>query len=339
MRSILVTGGSGFIGSHYLNHMLAAHPDYRAIVLDKLTYAGNKQYLCEAAHAAPERLEFVRGDLAEEWFAQWLLDEYQCDLVVHFAAESHVERSLETPMLFWKSNADGSAFLLEAARLKKVKRFLLVSSVEVYGPQAEDAAPWREDDVIRPPTPYAAAKASAEQWAFAYWKSYGLPTVITRSSNNYGPRQHAEKQLPALITAALHNAPLPVHGDGRHLRQWLYVEDHCRALDLILHADERLVAGEIFNVGGGPQAERTTLQNAQAVLERLDSRSQIAFLPDRVPSIRRLALDSTRLEQRLGWKPQVSFEEGLEHTLAFYTGGRRPPPAAADNRSLLLTQI
>lgn len=320
MRSLLVTGGAGFIGSHFVDHMLAAHPDYRVIILDKLTYAGNKNHLHEAKSRASGRLEFVEGDLAQEGFAQWLLEEYHSDFIVHFAAESHVERSIETPILFWKSNADGSAALLEAARLKQVKRCILVSSVEVYGPQDEGAALWREDAMIRPPTPYAAAKASAEHWAFAYWKSYGLPIVITRCCNNYGPRQHPEKQLPAFITAALEGAPLCVHGDGNHLRQWLYVEDHCRALDLILHADERVVAGEVFNVGSGAHGERTTLENVQKVLERLGSRSKITFIPDRVPSIRRLALDSSKLERRLGWKSQVSFEEGLERTLAFYAG-------------------
>jgi dTDP-glucose 4,6-dehydratase len=320
MRSILVTGGAGFIGSHYLHHLLAAHPDYRAVVLDKLTYAGKKERLCAVANAAPGRLEFVENDLAQEGFAQWLLDEYHCDVIIHFAAESHVERSVEEPMLFWKTNADGSVHLLEAARHQRVKRFLYVSSVEVYGPQAEQANLWREDAMIDPPTPYAGAKAAAEHWASVYWKSYGLPTIITRCSNNYGPRQHAEKQLPAFITAALRGDPLLVHGDGAHRRQWLYVEDHCRALDLILHADEKLVAGEIFNIGGSQLEERTTLQNAQAVLERLSSHSQIIFTADRVPSIRRLALDSSKLEQRLGWQPRVSFDEGLDRTLSYYKG-------------------
>jgi dTDP-glucose 4,6-dehydratase len=319
MRSILVTGGAGFIGSHYLSLMLAAHPDYRIIILDKLTYAANKAYLSQAVQAAPERLEVVEGDLVQENFAEWLLHEYDCDLVVHFAAESHVERSVENPMLFWNSNAQGSAHLLEAARQKQVKRFLLVSSVEVYGPQAEGDPLWREEDMISPPTPYAAAKAAAERWAFAYWKSYDLPIVITRCCNNYGPRQHVEKQLPAFITAALEGKPLVVHGDGQHLRQWLYVKDHCRALDMLLHADEGKVVGEIFNIGGGPAAERTTFENAEAVLTRLGRDTQVITGPDRVPSIRRLALDSSKLEERLGWKPEVSFEEGLEYTLDFYS--------------------
>ncbi len=329
MRSMLVTGGAGFIGSHYLSLMLAAYPDYRVVVLDKLTYAANKAYLSQAMEAAPGRLEVVEGDLARENFAEWLLGEYHCDVVVHFAAESHVERSVENPMLFWNSNAQGSARLLEAARRKKVKRFLFVSSVEVYGPQAEGDPLWREEDMIRPSTPYAAAKAAAERWAFAYWKSYDLPIVITRCCNNYGPRQHTEKQLPAFITAALSDKPLLVHGDGKHLRQWLYVEDHCRALDMLLHADENKVLGEIFNIGGGPQAERTTLQNAEAVLARLGKAGQMISVPDRVPSIRRLALDSSKLEQRLGWKPLVSFEEGLERTLAFYATHFSQDEAAA----------
>ncbi len=338
MQSILVTGGAGFIGSHFIDYILATYPDYRVVILDKLTYSSNQDYLRQAAVCAPDRLRFVEGDPAQEGLARGLLDEYPCDFVVHFAAESHVERSVETPMLFWKSNADGSAHLLEAARLKKVRRFLLVSSVEVYGPQDGEYRPWREDDRIQPPTPYAAAKAAAEHWAFAYWKSYGFPVVITRSCNNYGPRQHAEKQLPSFITRALRGEPLRVDGDGGHRRQWVYVADHCRALDLLLHAEERLVAGEVFNIGGGLQAERTTVQNAQAVLERLGKDLPIHYGPDRKPSLRRLALDSSKLEQRLGWRPQVSFEEGLERTLDFYmraylahpelaAGDRAPEPA------------
>src|SRR5579859_5148862 len=334
MQSILVTGGAGFIGSHFVDYLLAAHSEYRVIILDKMTYAGNADHLSLAKTFASKRLEFVQGDVAEEGFAQWLLHDYHCDAVVHFAGESHVERSTQEPALVWNANADGSAILLEAARQatrrgRPVERFLLVSSVEVYGLQAEAAHPWREDDVLWTPTPYAAAKAAAEHCAFAYWKSFGLPTVVTRSCNNYGPRQHVEKQLPAFISAAQSGAPLRVHGDGQHLRQWLYVEDHCRALDMLLHADEQLVAGETFNIGSGPNAERRTLENAYAVLERFGrSLDDVVFIPDRVPSIRRLALDASKLEQRLGWKPQVSFAEGLERTIAFYHREAIRPPSA-----------
>jgi dTDP-glucose 4,6-dehydratase len=337
-----VTGGAGFIGSHFIDFLLAAHPDYRVIILDKLTYAGNKEVnLSNALSRAPDRLEFFQGDVRNLELDRWVLQTYHCEAIVHLAAETFVEQSTKEPTLFRESNADGSAQLLEAARLEGgIQRFILVSTVEVYGTHAREDALWHEADLIKPPTPYAAAKAAAEHWAFAYWKSYGLPTVITRSCNNHGPRQHTEKQLPAFITAALQGAPLRVHGDGEHLRQWLYVEDHCRALDLILHADEQLVAGEIFNIGGGPHAERTTLQNAYAVLERLGKRAEITFVPDRVPSIRRLALDSSKLEQRLGWKPLVSFEEGLERTLAFYAGEQLAHPAAfASERAPLLTHV
>ncbi len=329
MRSVLVTGGAGFIGSHFVEHILATHRDYRVIILDKLTYAGNEKHLRDTMAGASGRLEFVEGDFAEEGLARWVLERYQCDLIVHFASESHVERSIETPTLFWENNAHGSALLLEVARLKQVKRFLLISSVEVYGAQqSKGEALWREDDVTRPATPYAAAKVAAEAWATAYWPSFDLPVVITRCCNNYGPRQHSEKQLPTFITAALRGEPLPVHGDGEHLRQWLYVTDHCRALDMLLHADEQKVAGEIFNIGSGPQGERSTLENAQAVLECLGQDAGICHIPDRKPSLRRLALDSSKLEQRLGWKPLVRFEEGLARTLEFYREeiGKQPPP-------------
>lgn len=265
---------------------------------------------------APDRLKFVEGDIFDLETDTRLLRE--CDAVVHFAAETFVEASTQHPLLFWQTNADGSLHLLEAARLAgKLKRFILVSSVEVYGSCHIQNRPWRETDLINPPTPYAAAKAAAENAAAAYWQSYGIPVVITRSSNNYGLRQHPEKQLPAFLSAALQGQPLRVDGDGGHLRQWLYVEDHCRALDLLLHADASDVVGEIFNIGSGPGGERSTLENARAVLGQLDLAREMAFGPDRQPSIRRLAVDSTKLE-RLGWKPQVSFEEGLARTLAYY---------------------
>ncbi len=339
MRCILVTGGAGFIGSHFVDLLLATYFDYRVVVLDKLTYAGNRENLRDAFGS--DRLKFVRGDVRDLELDRSLLRTYHCDAVVHFAAESHVERSTENPLLFASTNATGTITLLEAARLEGgVKRFLLVSSIEVYGPCAEFGSPWREEDRIDPPTPYAAAKASAEHWAFAYWKSYGLPTIISRSCNNYGPRQYPEKQLPTFISAARQGKPLPVYGEGKPLRQWLYVEDHCRALDLLLHADEEQVVGEIFNIGG-PDAERTALDNARAVLKHFGKGEEaLHFVPDRVPSIRRLALDASKLKQRLGWKPQVCFDEGLERTLAFYapeivTQRLTERPAAASAASQL----
>ncbi len=316
MESILITGGAGFIGSHFVDYLLEAHPRYHVTVLDKLSYAGKRENLCRAMQLYGDRLNFVEGDVRNLYFGRRLLSGY--DAVVHFAAESHVERSTEEPLLFANNNTSGTVTLLEAARLEKVQRFLLISSVEVYGSRPEGDRPSREDDLPGAPSPYAASKAAAEIWASAYRQTYGLPVIITRSSNNYGPRQHQEKQLPAFISAALQGKPLWVQGDGGHIRQWLYVEDHCRALDLILHADASLVEGEIFNIGAGPAAERTTLQNARAVLDRTRSRSEIRYLPDRQPTIRRLAVDSTKLEQRLGWRPQVSFDVGLERTIAYY---------------------
>jgi dTDP-glucose 4,6-dehydratase len=320
MRTLLVTGGAGFIGSHFVDYTLAAHRDYHVVVLDKLTYAGKRSNLREAEATAGDRLTFVQGEVGDMELVRQLLRD--CDQVVHFASESHVVRSTQDPLLFARNNMNSTALLLEAARLQGVRRFLLISTVEVYGSCHERLTASREDDLVKPSTPYSAAKVAAESWAAAYWQSYGLPVVITRSCNNYGPRQHEEKQLPDLIAMALRDEPLRLQGDGRHVRQWLYVEDHCRALDALLHADEHLVAGEIFNIGGGPGAERTTVENAHAVLERLGKRLPILYGPDRVPSIRRLALDSSKLERLLDWEPQVSFEEGLERTLAFYA--RKP---------------
>lgn len=316
MESILVTGGAGFIGSHFVDYLLDTHPDCHVTVLDKLSYAGKRENLCRAMQVHGNRLTFVEGDVRNLYFGRRLLAGY--DAVVHFAAESHVERSTEEPLLFANNNTSGTVTLLEAARLERVQRFLLISSVEVYGSRPEGDRPSREEDLPGAPSPYAASKAAAENWASAYRQTYGLPVIITRSSNNYGPRQHQEKQLPAFISAALQGRPLWVQGDGGHIRQWLYVEDHCRALDLILYARSSLVDGEIFNIGAGPTAERTTLQNARTVLDRTGSRSEVQYLPDRQPSIRRLAVDSTRLEQRLGWRPQISFDAGLERTIAYY---------------------
>ena len=326
MRSIVVTGGAGFIGSHFVESILTSHPDYRVIVLDKLTYAGKRSNLRNAEALAGDRLTFVRGDVGDLELDLHVLR--GCDLVIHFASESHVERSTRDPLLFARNNSNNTAILLEAARLERVKRFLLVSTVEVYGSCDAQGAPWREGNPLNASTPYAASKISAEAWAAAYWQSYDLPIIITRSCNNYGTRQHPEKQLPDLISMALRGEPLRLQGDGQHLRQWLYVTDHCRALDMLLHADERLVIGETFNIGPGPEGERTTLQNAHAILEYLGKDLEITFGPDRVPSIRRLALDASKLEQRLGWKPQVSFAEGLERTIAFYHREAIRPPSA-----------
>lgn len=327
MESILVTGGAGFIGSHFVDCLLDTHPDCHVTVLDKLSYAGKRENLCRAMKLHGNRLTFVEGDVLNLCFDRQLLA--GCDAVVHFAAESHVERSTEEPLLFANNNTSGTVTLLEAARLEGVQRLLLISSVEVYGSRPKGARPSREEDLPGAPSPYAASKAAAEILARAYRQTYGLPVIITRSSNNFGPRQHQEKQLPAFISAALQGKPLLVHGDGGHIRQWLYVEDHCHALDLILHAAPSLVDGEIFNIGAGPTAERTTLQNARAVLDRTGSRSELQYLPDRQPTIRRLAVDSTKLEQRLGWRPQISFEAGLERTIAYYREKALQEPAKA----------
>lgn len=318
MQSILVTGGAGFIGSHFVDYILATYPECRVVVLDKLTYAGKKANLAEAMLWGQDRLKFVEGDAADLALNRWVFQAYHCDAVVHFAAESHVVRSTEHPLSFFSNNINSTAMLLEAARFAGVQQFLLISTVEVYGSCSMSQKPWQETDPIRATTPYAASKIAAESLALAYWQSYGLPVVVTRSCNNYGPRQHEEKQLPDLISMALSGGPLRLQGDGKHLRQWLYVEDHCRALDLLLHADASQVAGEIFNIGSGPDGERTTLENVDAVLAGLGLSCPIHFGPDRQPTIRRLAVDSTKLEQRLGWRPQISFGEGLERTLAYY---------------------
>jgi len=302
---LLVTGGAGFIGSNYVNYVLE-NTDDSVVTLDALTYAGSKANL-ESVLDHP-RHEFVEGDVRDEELVEDLVG--RADAVVNFAAESHVDRSIRSTEPFVSTNVEGTRALLDAARADGT-RFLQVSTDEVYGEIVDGT--FSEDDRLDPRNPYAATKAGADLLARSYHTTYDLPVVISRSSNNYGPRQHPEKLVPKLVTRAREGEPLPIYGDGSNVREWLYVEDNCRAIDLVLREGE---AGEIYNVGSGEE-----LQNVEVARHVLDavgaSRDLIEFVEDRPGHDQRYALDSTKVSA-LGWEPRLSFDEGLDRTVEYY---------------------
>jgi dTDP-glucose 4,6-dehydratase len=287
------------------------------VVLDKLTYAGNEENL--ATVRDHRNLTFVQGDICDAALVGELMQGSQW--VVNFAAETHVDRSIEDPGAFIRTDVEGAYTLLEAAREARVERFLQISTDEVYGnAEAPDGTsrPSLETDALKPLSPYAASKAAADRLAFSYWATYGLPVVITRCSNNYGPYQYPEKQLPLFITNALAGRALPVYGDGQNTRDWVHVLDHCRALLQILEVPAELVDGEVFNIGSGE--ERSVLRNAEAILEQLGkSGDLITFVPDRLGHVRRHAVDTSKLASCLGWQSEVPFQEGIASTIAWYT--------------------
>ena len=312
----LVTGGAGFIGSNFVQYLMAARPDTQVVVLDKLTYAGNEANL--ASVSADPRYRFMQGDICDR---DRVMEAMRgCEWVINFAAETHVDRSIVDPGAFVRTDVEGTYTLLEAARELGVKRFVQISTDEVYGnAEAPDGTsrPSVETDALKPLSPYAASKAGADRLAFSYWATYDLPVVVTRCSNNFGPFQYPEKQLPLFITNAMADRPLPVYGTGANTRDWIHVTDHCSALVSILTAPDAAVLGEVFNVGAAE--ERSILENARLVLELLGkSADLITFVPDRLGHVRRHAVDSSKIQERLGWRPQVGFREGMAETVAWY---------------------
>ncbi len=310
---VLVTGGCGFIGSNFIHYFLKTYPEASIINVDKLTYAGNLENLSDLARSP--RYHFVRGDIADGPLIESLVKK-GLDAIVNFAAESHVDRSIEDPSAFIRTNIFGTFVLLETLRRvypQEKIRFLHISTDEVYGSLGETGL-FREETPLSPNSPYSASKASADMMVRAYHHTYGLPVLITRCSNNYGPYQFPEKLIPLMISNALEDRELPIYGDGLQVRDWIYVEDHCRALDVVLHKGRE---GEIYNIGG--RCEKTNLSVAKTILDRLGKpHSLIRFVADRPGHDRRYAIDFSKIERELGWAPKVSFEEGIDLTIRWY---------------------
>jgi len=305
---ILITGGAGFIGSNFVQNILRAHSEDRIVVVDKLTYAGNLRNL---AGALPDqRVQFVRLDICDPAVAEVAQG---CDAVVHFAAESHVDRSIEDASPFVRTNVEGTWRMVEACRAARVARFVHVSTDEVYGSLGAPGK-FSESSSLAPTSPYAASKAAADLIVLSAVKTHGFPAIITRCTNNYGPFQFPEKFIPLMIAQALAGQPLPVYGDGRNVRDWIHVSDHCRALDLILRKG---VEGEIYNVGGGCELENIDVaRSILRALERPDT--LLEFVTDRPAHDRRYALDCAKLRNELGWEPNWDFDRGLCDTIRWY---------------------
>lgn len=307
MKKILVTGGAGFIGSHFVKHLLKKYPAYHVTVLDKLTYAGNLENLNEVSR--DPRYRFVKGDVQDQALLKTL--SVEIDGLVHFAAATHVDRSIQGSQEFVDTNVKGTLALLEAARAAGIERFVHISTDEVYGSVARGSA--TEESHFAPNNPYSASKAAGDLMARSYFITYGLPIMLVRPSNNYGPNQYPEKALPLFITNLIENKKIPLYGDGKNVRDWLFVEDTCRAVDLILHKGK---PGEIYNVAGGNEKpNRDVVSKLLALMKR--SRDWIQPVKDRPGHDRRYSMTDKKI-RRLGWKPLVSFEEGLKRTVAWY---------------------
>ena len=309
MKKILVTGGYGFIGSNFARYMLKAYPEYHLINFDKLTYAGNRDNLADIERNP--RYTFVKGDIADIEEVRGVMA--GVDEVVHFAAESHVDRSIESPAIFIETNVTGTSNLLECAMSAGVKKFVHVSTDEVYGSLPEGGY-FTEQTPLSPNSPYSASKAGSDLLVRAYYETYKFPGVITRCSNNYGPYQFPEKLIPLMISNALEDKPLPVYGDGMNVRDWLYVEDHCRAIDAVLHKGK---TGEVYNIGGSNEWHNIDL--VKLLLKDLGKPgSLIKFVKDRLGHDRRYAIDSSKIQKELGWSPRTTFEDGIKKTIAWY---------------------
>ena len=312
--NIIVTGGAGFIGSNFIFHMLKAHPDYRIICLDKLTYAGNISTLASVMDNS--KFRFVKADICNRKAVYDLFEEEHPDVVVNFAAESHVDRSIENPSIFLETNIMGTAVLMDACRKYGITRYHQVSTDEVYGDLPLDRPDlfFTEDTPIHTSSPYSSSKASADLLVLAYHRTYRLPVTISRCSNNYGPYHFPEKLIPLMIINALHNEPLPVYGDGQNVRDWLYVEDHCRAIDLILQKGR---VGEVYNVGG--HNEMKNIDIVKLICKALDKpESLIHYVTDRKGHDRRYAIDPTKIHNELGWLPETKFADGIQKTIQWY---------------------
>lgn len=311
---LIITGGAGFIGSNFIYYELKNHLEDEFICLDKLTYAGNLSSLKNAMEQP--NFKFVKGDIADRDFVYNLFEAEKPDIVVNFAAESHVDRSILEPELFLKTNVIGTGVLMDACRKYGIKRYHQVSTDEVYGDLPLDRPDlfFTEATPLHTSSPYSASKAGADLLVLAYHRTYGLPVTISRCSNNYGPYHFPEKLIPLMIINALHDKELPVYGDGANVRDWLYVEDHCRAIDLIIRNGRE---GEVYNVGG--HNEKSNLDVVKIILKALGkSEDLITFVKDRPGHDRRYAIDPTKIHNELGWLPQTKFEDGIAKTIEWY---------------------
>lgn len=318
---LLVTGAAGFIGSNFVYYMRNKHPDYEIVGLDALTYAGNIETLSPLVEKeGGDNFKFIHGDITERELIFDLFNDEKFDIVVNFAAESHVDRSIEEPGVFLEINIIGTQILMDASRAFGVKRFHQVGTDEVYGDLPLDRPDllFKEDNPITASSPYSASKAAADLLVLAYYRTYGLPVTISRCSNNYGPYQFPEKLIPLMIYRALNNESLPVYGTGENVRDWLYVEDHCRAIDMILHDGKE---GEVYNIGG--HNEKTNLEVVKAILDYLERPQElITFVRDRKGHDLRYAIDPDKISRELGWKPTTPFAEGIKKTIDWYLRNR-----------------
>lgn len=306
---LLVTGGAGFIGSCFIRHVIAKHKDYKIINLDKLTYAGNIENLDDIKN--DPRYQFVKGDIVDKNLAMELTS--SVDVVVNFAAESHVDRSIEGPEVFIETNVKGTLNLLQASLKNKVKRYLQVSTDEVYGTLGKTGY-FYETTPLAPNSPYSASKASADMLVRAYFETYKMPNLITRCSNNYGPYQYPEKLIPFFITKLLKGEKVPVYGDGLNVRDWLYVYDHCEAIDTVLNKGKE---GEVYNIGG--HNEKTNMEITRLILDAMGKdESSIEYVQDRLGHDRRYAIANDKIQKELGWEPSIKFEDGIKLTIEWY---------------------
>ena len=317
--TIIVTGGAGFIGSNFVYLQLKEHPEDRIICLDKLTYAGNLSTLQEAMEHPNFR--FVKADIADRAAVEQLFEQEHPDIVVNFAAESHVDRSIENPGIFLQTNIMGTQVLMDACRKYGIQRYHQVSTDEVYGDLPLDRPDlfFTEDTPIHTSSPYSSSKAGADLLVLAYYRTFGLPVSITRCSNNYGPYHFPEKLIPLMISRALADEALPVYGKGENVRDWLYVEDHCKAIDLVMRKGR---AGEVYNVGG--HNERTNLEVVKTILKELGKpESLITSVTDRPGHDMRYAIDPTKIHSELGWLPETKFEDGIRQTIQWYLDNKK----------------
>ncbi len=311
---MIVTGGAGFIGANFIYYMMEKHPDYRIVCLDCLTYAGNLETL--APIMGKENFRFCRTDITDRAAVYSIFEEEHPDVVVNFAAESHVDRSIESPEVFLNTNIIGTAVLMDACRKYGIKRYHQVSTDEVYGDLPLDRPDlfFTEETPLHTSSPYSSSKASADLLVMAYHRTYGLPVTVSRCSNNYGPYQFPEKQIPLMIAKASRDEALPVYGEGINVRDWLYVEDHCKAIDMIIHSGR---VGEVYNIGG--HNEKRNIDIVKIICDALGKpHSLITHVTDRKGHDQRYAIDPAKIHSELGWLPETMFEEGIQKTIRWY---------------------